>query len=167
MTHHDTVNLRRWIGILEHELNQTMATTRPLGQPFMLGEIFCDADSTLTHQVRQLGHQAFRFSLGDGDLSKVESRQKLFQWIAQHRPQHLWYSPTCGPWSSWNNLNASRSLENQMKYQQLRSNLMYQVAMGIVLYRHQVMHGRHFHLEQPSRSLMLHVHGMSEIHQHS
>ena len=63
--------------------------------------------------------------------------------------------------------HASRSLENQLKYQQLRSNLMYQVAMEIVLYRHQVMHGRHFHFEQPSRSLMLHVHGMSEIHEHS
>ena len=44
---------------------------------------------------------------------------------------------------------------------------MYQVALGIVLYRHQLEHGRHFHLEQPSRSLMLHVHGLSEIHQHS
>ena len=167
MTHHDTSNLRRWIRVIEHELNNTLETTRPMGKPFMLGEIFCDADSTLTHQVRQLGHQAFRFGLGDGDLSKVEGRQKLFQWIAQHRPQHLWYSPTCGPWSSWSNLNASRSLDNLLKYQQLRSNLMYQVAMGIVLYRHQITHGRHFHFEQPSRSLMLHVHGLSEIHQHS
>lgn len=167
MTHHDTSNLRRWIGIIEHELNCTLETTRPMGKPFMLGEIFCDADSTLTHQVRQLGHQAFRFGLGDGNLSQVEGRRKLFQWIAQYRPQHLWYSPTCGPWSSWSNLNASRSMESQIKYQQLRSNLMYQVAMGIVLYRHQITHGRHFHFEQPSRSLMLHVHGLSEIHQHS
>ena len=167
MTHHDTSNLRRWIGIIEHELNCTLETTRPMGKPFMLGEVFCDADSTLTHQVRQLGQQAFRFGLGDGNLSQVEGRQKLFQWIAQHQPQHIWYSPTCGPWSSWSNLNASRSMASQVKYQQLRSNLMYQVAMGIVLYRHQITHGRHFHFEQPSKSLMLHVHGLSEIHQHS
>ena len=160
-------HLNRWIRVLEHELHNTLNTTKPMGKPFMLGEIFCDAESTLTHQVRQLGHQAFRFGLADGDLSKIEGRQKLFHWIVQHRPQHLWYSPTCGPWSSWSNLNASRSLESQQKYQQLRHHLMYQVALGIVLYRHQVEHGRHFHLEQPSRSLMLHVHGLSEIHQHS
>ena len=79
--HQDMSHLKRWIRILEHELNNTLNTTKPMGKPFMLGEIFCDAESTLTHQVRQLGHQAFRFGLADGDLSKVEGRQKLFHWI--------------------------------------------------------------------------------------
>lgn len=32
--------------------------------------------------------------------------------IALHRPQHLWVSPTCGPWSSWSHLNSSRSEED-------------------------------------------------------
>ena len=38
--HHDMNHLNRWIKVLEHELNNTLNTTKPMGKPFMLGEIF-------------------------------------------------------------------------------------------------------------------------------
>ena len=58
-------------------------------------------------------------------------------------------------------------MESQEKYQELRHNLMYQLALGIVLFRHQVSQGMHFHWEQPARSLMLQFPGMAEVYQYT
>ena len=44
---------------------------------------------------------------------------------------------------------------------------MYQLALGIVLFRHQVSQGMHFHWEQPARSLMLRFPGMAEVYQYT
>ena len=44
---------------------------------------------------------------------------------------------------------------------------MYQVALGIVLFRHQMSNGDHFHWEQPGRSLMFQLSQMSEVHRYT
>ena len=92
---------------------------------------------------------------------------KLFDQVCRHRPKNIWYSPTCGPWSSWSNFNASRSTYHHELYQQIRLDMLYQVALGIVLFRHQMSSGDHFHWEQPSRSLMLCLPHLAEIHRYS
>ena len=127
----------------------------------------CSSNSPLTHQVQQGGKSAFRHGLAQGDLSTPPGRMGLFQPIARHRPKHIWYSPVCGPWSSWSQLNSSRSLEHQKEYQTRRQELLYQVALGITLYRHQMAQGDHFHWEQPQRSLMFKLPCLSEIHEHT
>ena len=51
--------------------------------------------------------------------------------------------------------------------QQKRHDLRYQLALGVVLYRYQILHGPHFHWEQPQRSLMFLHPGLNEIHEHT
>ena len=68
-------------------------------------EVFCGPQSELTKQTSQLGYRACRFGLQEGDLSTTVGRKLLFQKVITSRPQHLWYSPTCGPWCSWSHLN--------------------------------------------------------------
>ena len=114
-----------------------------------------------------MGQQAFRFGLAQGDLSTVNGRRKLFQSIACHRPIHLWYSPVCGPWSSWSALNASRSAETQWEYQQKRSELRYQIALGNCSLPISGVQGTSFQLGTASKSLMLLHPGINEIHQHT
>ena len=105
--HQDVQELHQMIQkIFTQEFEGVLSHSKPLGKPFMMGEVFCSDASPLTQQVLNMGHQAFRFGLAQGDLSTIGGRQKLFQMIATHRPKHLWYSPVCGPWSSWSALNA-------------------------------------------------------------
>eukprot|EP00435_Cladocopium_sp_Y103_P071350 s168_g37.t1 len=69
-------------------------------------------------------------------------------------PENIWFSPTCGPWSSWSNLNGNKSLEGFDMIQRQRQELLYQLALGIVLLRFQFQRGKHLHWEQPRRSAM-------------
>ena len=165
--HQDVKDLQRLIHKITKEFQEVQKESKPIGKPFLMGEIFCSGESPLTQQIRNLGHQSFRFGLAQGDLSTTDGRQKLFRTIECHRPKHLWYSPVCGPWSSWSALNASKSIDAQWEYQQKRHELRYQIALGIVLYRYQISKGLHFSWEQPQRSLMMIHPGISEIHQHT
>jgi len=78
-----------------------------------------------------------RFGLAEGDLQTAEGRARLFHVLKTHRPRHVWFSPKCGPWSSWSNLNGSRSIESWDSLQQCRLQHIDQVALGIVLVRYQ------------------------------
>ena len=165
--HDDVQHLWTLIEKFTKEFQTVQDQCHAIGKPFVLGEIFCSSQSPLTHQVHQLEGQAFRHGEDQGDLATTEGRQKLFQKICMHNPKHLWFSPTCGPWSSWSSLNASRSIGHLEEYQQKRHDLRYQLALGVVLYRYQIQHGRHFHWEQPQRSLMFLHPGLNEIHEHT
>ncbi|CAL1146079.1 unnamed protein product [Cladocopium goreaui] len=79
-------------------------------------------------------------------------------------PKNVWFSPTCGPWSSWNNLNAARSVEAFDQIHQQRVQHLYQLALGIVLCRVQTSRGQHFHWEQPRRSLMFRTPLLRELY---
>ena len=104
--------------------------------------------------MQNLGKAAQRISLDQADLSTVEGRQFLFQRVLMYKPKNIWYSPTCGPWSSWSNFNACRSLESFDMIQKQRRDLMYQLALGVILLRYQFQMGNHLHWEQPRRSIM-------------
>ena len=165
--HHESMTIHKWVQKLSQELQKMVEETRQMGSAWTLGEVMCSNKSPLTQQVQMADGQAFRFGLEQGDLAEPASREKLFKLVCRHRPRHLWYSPTCGPWSSWSQLNASKSLEHQQWYQEKRHSLLYQIALGIVLYRHQVARGNHFHWEQPQKSLMFKNPCLSEVHAHT
>ena len=165
--HSETVAFWKLVEEITVECQEVLHQTKPMGSPWTVGEVMCSSNSPITQQVLRCGHSAFRFGLEQGDLATSTGRSELFRMIARHRPRHLWYSPTCGPWSSWSQLNASRSLYHQEQYRQLRNDLQYQIALGIVLYRHQILNGNHFHWEQPQKSLMFQNPNLNEIHEHT
>ena len=156
--------LRELIIKFQQEFHEFLQKYQPVGSPYQLAEVFCSDRSPLVQQVQALGSHAFRFGLAQGDLATESGRAELFKLVAVHRPKDVWFSPTCGPWSAWTNLNSARSMEHYMNYQNQRRSLLYQIALGSVLCRHQVQHGRQMHWEQPSKSKMLDVPHMSEIH---
>ena len=143
--------IRQFTEELQHVANECQTTP---GAKLNVLEVFCSSNSELTRQTGQLGHRAQRFGYDQGDLATVEGRRSLFQLLIQKQPDNVWISPTCGPWSSWNNLNASKSVESFDAIHGQRVQNLYQLALGIVLLRHQWSSRRHFHWEQPRRSLM-------------
>ena len=151
----EIIKLKNLVQKFEKELVNTHHQVRPMGKPITLIEVFCTEQSPLTHQVNQLGQKAMRFGYSEADLSTSEGRFRLFSSLIRHRPKHVWVSPDCGPWSSWTQLNESKSLESQQEYAMKREQLLYQLALCIVLFRHQIQVHQEFHWEQPAKSLML------------
>ena len=150
---------------MSRELETCEPPSNRFQKPIDVLEVFCGPHSQLTHQCQQLGHRAMRFGLAEGDLQTVEGRARLFTVLKTHRPRHVWFSPKCGPWSSWSNLNGSRSIESWDNLQQCRLQHIDQVALGIVLMRYQRNQQRHFHWEQPRNSHMFKLPYMQEIRQ--
>ena len=128
-------------------------------------EVFCGTNSQLSQQCQQLGMTAVRFSRDRCDLQSSEGRIHLFQELLIQNPRHLWFSPTCGPWSGWSNINGSKSIDHWDRLHQDRMKHLEQIALGMVLLRYQVSLGRHFHWEQPRNSLMLRLPYLREAYQ--
>ena len=126
-------------------------------------EVFCGPQSQLTSQAQKLGYRAERFGMLQGDLQTLQGREILFQKMVVHRPRHVWFSPTCGPWRGFSCLNGSRSIESWDALQQDRMNHLGQLALGVVILRFQRQHSNHMRWEQPRGSLMLKVPYMQEI----
>ena len=89
-------NLHHLIRKITQEFQEVQQEVRPMGKPFLLGEIFCSSESPLTQQDPEHGTTGLSDSArpAQGDLSTVNGRRKLFQSIACHRPIHLWYRPS-------------------------------------------------------------------------
>ena len=147
--------------------NAFKLTEKRQGSQLQVLEVFCGPQSELTHQAKNLGYRAERFGFQQGDLSTVEGREKLFQVIVQRQPQNLWFSPTCGPWSAWNNLNAAKSVSSFDSIHRQRLQHLYQIALGVVFFRYQYSQKRHFHWEQPRRSLMFMTPLLREIYEYT
>ena len=128
-------------------------------------EVFCGSSSQLSQQCQQLGLTAVRFSRDRCDLQSSEGRNLLFQELITYQPRHLWFSPSCGPWSGWSNINGQKSLEHWEQLHQDRLKHLEQVALGMVLLRYQMSLGNHFHWEQPRTSLMLRLPYLCEAYQ--
>lgn len=129
-----------------------------------LMEVFCHHQSRLTQQVINLGGKAMRYSKVQGDLMTEEGRFILFKDLLEYPPEHVWYSPECGPWSAWSNLNSAKSCAAWDSIHSKRLANMDQLALGVVLLRYQRAHGRHFHWEQPSRSNMFRTPLLQELY---
>ena len=107
-----------------------------------------------------------RFGLAEGDLQTQEGRQRLFQVLVKHRPKHVWFSPKCGPWSGWSNLNGSKSVKSWDALQHSRIMHLDQIALGTVLLRYQREHDSHLHWEQLQNSRMFRLPYLQEVRQH-
>ena len=104
--------------------------------------------------VENLGKSAQRFGLFRNDLHTQAGRRDLFEQTIQEDPQNIWFSPSCGPWCAFSDLNGSRSIEAWEKMHHNRIEHLQDLALGIVLLQHQIETGNHLHWEQPQRSLM-------------
>lgn len=135
--------------------------------PIKMLEIYAERQSPLTAAVTASGHKAMRFTKHDGDLSTFSGRLKLWSWIEQYNPEHIWMAPECGPWGGWNRLNQHKSLEmfDQIYLKQQRE--MIHVKLCAEICEHQVNRGRHFHLEQPLGSSMYQLPTFQYIRQHT
>jgi len=119
-------------------------------------EVFCSPQSELTRQATNMGYRAERFGFQQGDLSTADGRGELFKVIVQKQPQNLWFSPACGPWSSWNNLNAAKSVSSFDTINRQRLQHLYQIALGVVLFRYQYSQKKTLSLG--TTSTVTHVH---------
>ena len=145
----------RLIAKFRKELRDVQQVIKPGRHKNVLFEVMCAPDSELTRQCQQLGYKARRFGLAEGDLSTTQARRKLFSHLVAERPDHLWYSPECAPWCRWSTMNMSKSLDSLTHVLDARWQRLWQVALGVVLFEHQVTNDQHFHLEQPDGSAML------------
>ena len=141
------------------QLQDQVATSSKL---FLL-EAFCGSDSQLTKQCNRSQAPAARFGLSQGDLESTDGRREFLRMLVAHQPEHVWMSPVCRAWCQWSEFNSQRSLEafDRVNSQRLRS--LQQVALCITVFRFQVFHKRHFHLEQPKGSLMLKLACLREL----
>ena len=149
--------------MMEKELAQSEKRVSMLASKLNLIEVFCSDQSTLTEQVNQLGGKAMRFGLRQGDLQQPEGRRKLFDAVCRHRPEDVWVSPTCKPWSKWSTLNSQKSVELWDRIHAERQDMLCQVALCLVLCRYQHRCSRHAHWEQPGGSLMFQLPYLSEL----
>ena len=157
---------QRWIKVFEKEVNMLRRLNFDSIRISRLDvlEVMCSEDSELTKQVHHLNGKAQRFGIKEGDLQQTSARLQLFRLILLRRPKSLWYSPECGPWSMWNFLNMGKSLELEEKLIHKRFQHVWQIALGVVLYRLQVSQGNHFHWEQPGGSDMFKFPELDEVH---
>ena len=153
------------VSMIEHELEKVQSQSQSKGRIHLL-EVFCSADSNLTHQVNMLGGKAIRFGLNQGDLHTTEGRARFFELLCSHCPEHVWVSPVCKPWSQWSHFNSQRSLDAWDKINHDRRDMLVQVALCFVLCRHQIRHERHVHWEQPKGSVMMKLPYIQEIYQY-
>lgn len=154
--------VRRLVRMIQHELEVCQAKVTAVGDLDLL-EVFAEPDSQLTLQSLRRGLKAARHGLSDGDLETPEGRQHLFTTMLSRPPRHIWVSPVCTPWSAWSRLNEAKSMTSLHAVAEARWRHLPQVALGIVLCRHQLGHGRHIHWEQPRGSNMFYLAGMHEV----
>ena len=127
-----------------------------------LFEVFCGPQSQLTHQAQQLGFRSDRFGFAQCDLQTSEGRKLLFRELISKKPDNVWFSPTCGPWSNWSNLNGNRSIQAWDSLHEERYRYVEQIALGVILLRFQRSQNKHFHWEQPRSSLMFRLPYLAE-----
>lgn len=144
--------------------DQFHKSSRKTSKPMHLFEVFCSTTSRLTQQVLNLGCTARRYCKEHTDLMTCEGRAVLFQDLLEHEPMHVWFAPECGPWSAWSNLNQSKSIESWLNIQNQRWENIDQLALGVVLLRHQRSRANHLHWEQPSRSHMFQTPILQEVY---
>eukprot|EP00435_Cladocopium_sp_Y103_P013529 s1772_g3.t1 len=145
------------------ELDNIMSQTHNHPSRLDVLEIFCGPQSQLTQQSQQLGLKAERFGLQQGDLQTTQGRHDLFKILCTRRPRNVWFSPKCGPWSGYSCLNGSKSIEAWDELQRQRMSSLEQIALGVVILRHQRQREDHFHWEQPRGSLMFKLPYLQEV----
>ena len=136
----------------EKSLRHTTLRTRSRPCGLDLLEIYCEPESTLTTTLNEMGMKAKRFTRQDGDLSTAEGREKLWKMIDREQPRNIWVAPECRFWGNFSRWNSGRSTATAATIQAGRERERVHLRLCCDLYWHQVVLGRHFHLEQPQGS---------------
>ena len=69
-------------------------------------ELCCHSESELVKQLELAGGSAMRMTLEAGyDWTKASTYDKAVRDFNKYRPRMVWGSPTCGPYSSVQNMN--------------------------------------------------------------
>lgn len=132
-------------------------------QPLDLLEVYAYPNSQLTEVAQQQGTRARRFTLTDGDLETRAGQLQLLRMVLIYRPRHLWVSPECGPWRSWNQFNSRRSLTGYNKVHQSQENARVHLKLCNLLSKIQISSNRHIHLESPWQALTWKQPGLSDL----
>eukprot|EP00435_Cladocopium_sp_Y103_P021824 s3570_g5.t1 len=159
----ESIHFWQLVNQMESEITKLAKIIKPAGSKIDLLEAFCHSDSSLSSQMQQLRGSAKRHGLNQGDLMTTEGRRVLFTTLLRFCPKHVWVSPTCGPWGMWSNFNSLRSIQSWDKIHAARWEMLCQVALCLVLCRHQHRRGQHAHWEQPKGSLMMKLPYVQEI----
>jgi hypothetical protein len=120
-------------------------------------EVYCSDTSQITRQGELLGLTTVRFGLKHGDLSTFGGRCKLYDFLWITRPEHIWMSPKCGPWSAWNRLNMTKSVKLSAQIASDRRGVSVHMSLCAAMFQLQSWRGEffHAHLEQPDGSDMM------------
>ena len=162
---HDQQLVQRLIQKYAREIHEIQSHAKTSQSKMFLFEVFCGNQSQLGKQCEAAQVPFQRFSRERGDLETLAGRRELFRELVQQQPLHVWFAPTCTVWSGWAELNGSKSLEAYKQLTESRIRMLQQVALGLVLLRFQLSHGRHMHWEQPRKSLMNRLACLRELRQ--
>ena len=118
--------------VVPDALSQLYQNNRPL-----LFEVACSPNSILTSTVQRMTgnpESARRLSFFNGfDLSSGTGVRQVLREVTRHRPEHVWLSLECGPFSRIQHLN--RRTEQQRKELELkRTEALKQYVGGLVVY---------------------------------
>ena len=121
------VRCDNWV---EQEMLETFSTQRSAQQhrdaQVAVLEIYTDDDCTLAGRASTCAGKVLRFSRGLGDLNTATGRTILYGILATARPQQIFLNMPCRP-----GREASSHVHS---------------LLAVALFRHQMCHGRHFHI---------------------
>jgi hypothetical protein len=116
-------------------------------------QVYAYPNSKLTEVAQKCGLNAQRFSQEDGDPSTHAGQVELLTQIVLFRPRHVWLSPECGPWSSWNRIIAHRSVHSWQKIKGQQQASRIHLRLCHLIAKIQISEGRHVHFENPCSAI--------------
>ena len=120
-----------------------------------LMEVCCSPESILssTMQKKKGMDSIYRISEWNGfDMSTKDGLEKARELRRKLRPQHLWTSVPCGPWSTIQNLN-QKTEKQRLKLQEKRVKSLRIIRNALTLIKDQVLDGGDAHWEWPKECL--------------
>lgn len=101
-------------------------------------EVCCSPDSVLTStcETKFGAGSALRVShLNGGDIETNEGRKHVKHLISEHRPQVVWFSPECGPYSPMQHLNMKTEKQRKdLQEKRAHAKLQYEGACELAMY---------------------------------
>lgn len=86
-------------------LQAPQCSSRFQNPPIAILEVYAGRHSPITELAQELGFRVKRFTREDGDLSTVSGRNRLWSYVEEYQPEHIWVALECGPWGGRNRLN--------------------------------------------------------------
>ena len=125
---------------------------------FMVWELACHPQSTLSAVAEKVGLQTRRLTLETGwDLSLVDSQRRALVLARRENPRKIWVSLPCTAWSSMQNANRRTSLQ-RTRLMLARHHSRQCLSVCLPICEQVVEQGGHFYFEWPA-----HCHGWKVV----